>query len=506
MICGSCNLLMIKWIRIVCGVVAAIGGVVFLASWHLDCRIMLQLPPSDFLLPYMSALMVFLSGVALLSYSTRYGPYVSKCLGLIIVSYALIRLFEISVANPFVSTSLIMKRLWCIPEGSPLMRVMGASAFSLVGFSLVIGGFGSRRGVYHYLVIVPAFFVIVLALLGPVSYLLPFRKSVGWAQEVPINFYISILLIFIGIGLIAERFYENCKKIRGSRLLPILVGVGFVLITIIIVLGLRAEEEQLVWVDILFFGGFVIAFGLAFLVRLWQMAEKTEELRRKMETAKAEFISAINHEMRGPLATINGSLELLYAQKDLSEKEKDLVDLAHRNSSRLMHIANDFLDLERMELGKLSLAVDVVDLKAVLKESVESVKISLDKLQISVKEDYGTSPIAVLGDYERLVQVVTNILSNAIKYSPERGTIYISLADKGDTVCVSIRDQGKGIPKEFQTHIFERFFTDASRPQNGTGLGLVICKGIIEQLGGEIGFSSEENVGTTFYFTLKKSS
>lgn len=226
--------------------------------------------------------------------------------------------------------------------------------------------------------------------------------------------------------------------------------------------------------------------------------------RMKLEKLHNEFIATVSHELRTPITSINGALGLLLQGEKFSEKGKELLEIAYRNSERLRKLIKEILDIQTPS-AQLNVHLKPVSLPALIHESILVTKPFADKLQVSLIEESPLPDIEVNADYDRLIQVMANLLSNAIKFSPPQGNVFISLLKIDDSARISIRDQGSGIPKEFQPRMFEPFAqakTKSARLIEGTGLGLPICKKIVEQLGGKINFTSQENVGTTFYFEL----
>lgn len=227
--------------------------------------------------------------------------------------------------------------------------------------------------------------------------------------------------------------------------------------------------------------------------------------RINMDKTKNEFISLISHELRTPLTSISGALKLINADPGVPSDLKQLVDIAYRNSDRLIRLINDILDIERIELGKFEIHMKTLSLNQVIKEAINISLQQAKKFNVTLIQHEINPLVQVNGDYDRLIQVMLNLLSNAIKFSPSQGIVNVFL-DVFDTVVrVSVSDQGPGIPSEFKGRIFGRFAqadSSNSRSREGTGLGLNICKSIIEQMGGNINFHSEVGKGSTFYFEL----
>ena len=225
------------------------------------------------------------------------------------------------------------------------------------------------------------------------------------------------------------------------------------------------------------------------------------------ERLKKEFTSTLSHELRTPLTSIIGSLQLLNSGV-LGDLEKDVTELttiAERNGQRLLDLINDLLDIEKIESGKFTLAPEVVSLDSLLRDTLVLNKGFADRYHVRLALTSELTPVKVEADPKRLVQVVTNLLSNAAKFSPEGGTVDVTLQGDDDRVRVAVHDRGSGIPDAFRSRIFSRFAqadSTATRQKGGTGLGLAICKRLIELMNGHIGFEDRPGGGTTFYFEL----
>ncbi|MBD3184515.1 response regulator [Candidatus Poribacteria bacterium] len=224
---------------------------------------------------------------------------------------------------------------------------------------------------------------------------------------------------------------------------------------------------------------------------------------------KDELISIVSHELRSPLTSIINSLGVLSSGMvgDLSQDARKMMDIAHRNSERLLRLINDILDIDKIEFGVMEFDMKPLDLKELLKQSIESNSSYAQQFGINLIMNDSVPVARVMGDEDRLMQVMTNLLSNAIKFSPKDETINISLEKNNGNIRVSIKDKGPGIPEEFRNKVFEKFTQTQIPGQNsreGTGLGLSIAKAIIEGMDGHIAFETETGVGTTFYFDLPK--
>ncbi|WP_207867874.1 response regulator [Brevundimonas goettingensis] len=228
--------------------------------------------------------------------------------------------------------------------------------------------------------------------------------------------------------------------------------------------------------------------------------------RRRIEQLKDEFVSTVSHELRTPLTSIAGSLGLLSggAAGPLPEKAARLIQIAQSNSQRLVRLINDILDIEKIESGKLRLDLAPLDLREIAERSIEGVQGYARELGVVVA--LGEAEDApVRGDADRLIQVVTNLLSNASKFSPAGGVVTVTVDRETRLARLSVVDQGPGIPESFRSRIFSKFAqADGSdtRAKGGTGLGLAIAREIAERHGGRLWFESAEGEGATFHLDL----
>ena len=229
--------------------------------------------------------------------------------------------------------------------------------------------------------------------------------------------------------------------------------------------------------------------------------------RFEIEQTKNQFISVVSHELRTPLTSIQGSLKLMLGGTCgiLSEKAIDLLRVCERNSVRLLDMVDDILDLEKLRAGSLIYDMQRIALDTVIDDALKSNQSFAEHYDVRLISQTDVTDAMINGDHKRLVQVMSNLISNGAKASTPGGQINIHLQRDGDIYRTLVTDFGSGIPEDYQANIFHSFTqADSSdvRKEQGTGMGLAICKAIIQQHGGEIGFESTPGVGTTFYFTL----
>lgn len=229
--------------------------------------------------------------------------------------------------------------------------------------------------------------------------------------------------------------------------------------------------------------------------------------RIEVERMKSGFVSTVSHELRTPLTSISGSLGLLAGgiAGELPAKATRLIDIAKLNSERLVRLINDILDLEKAESGRLEFRLEAQRLRPIVQHAIDVNRSYAQGFGATFELDPRSDDATVLVDRDRLVQVLTNLLSNAAKFSPKGGAITVRVRADHDYARISVHDQGPGIPEEFQNRIFQKFAqadSSDSRAKGGTGLGLSIAKTIVERLGGDISFESAAGKGTTFHVNL----
>jgi len=233
--------------------------------------------------------------------------------------------------------------------------------------------------------------------------------------------------------------------------------------------------------------------------------------RKQAEKAKNEFISTVSHELRTPLTSMKGALGLALSGSvgEMSEPVHKMVSMASTNCDRLVVLINDILDLEKIEAGKMDFNMEELDLAALIEAASEANSFYADKFAVSLRceVDLDDGPLMTLGDRNRLMQVMDNLLSNAAKFSPKGEEIVIWLRPHRGGLRLSVRDFGSGIPKAAQPTIFDKFTqADSSdtRSKGGTGLGLSIVKLIVAEHKGAIFFKSLESEGTEFFLDLPR--
>ena len=238
-------------------------------------------------------------------------------------------------------------------------------------------------------------------------------------------------------------------------------------------------------------------------VRNSQLYERTKSLDR----LKSEFVAVVSHEIRTPLTSVKGAVELLSDDRFFqnNEQQAKLLAIAHANTERLLVLINSILDFSKLEASALAMHVERHRLEPVIQQVASNLRTLLDERRIHLELHLSAELPDLLLDPNRIAQVITNLLSNAIKFSPEGGRIELTAEPWEGEVRVGVRDGGEGIAPKDLPKLFKKFSqidSGSTRKVGGTGLGLVISKGIVEQHGGKIWVDSLPAQGSTFYFTL----
>lgn len=223
---------------------------------------------------------------------------------------------------------------------------------------------------------------------------------------------------------------------------------------------------------------------------------------KEAEQFKQDFMEMVSHDIRTPLTSVTATLQMMEMGIRTGGNEKD-IRIARRNIAQIISLLNELLDVHKMEAGRLELDLEPIDARRLVSEAIETVKAYAEREKVSISEPSNTAIVDC--DADRIRQVIVNLLSNAIKFSPADSTIETSIERLDNLVTISVSDSGPGVPEEFKEAIFDRFKqvrkSDETQ-KGGKGLGLYICKSIVEQHGGLIGVESEPGKGSRFWIRL----
>lgn len=235
------------------------------------------------------------------------------------------------------------------------------------------------------------------------------------------------------------------------------------------------------------------------------MGTKLQEL----DAMKAEFLANISHELRTPLASIREGTQLLLDEipGPLSQTQRQTLRIMKESSDRLIHLISTLLDLSKMEVGLMEYRVVPTDLSRVLEASLDKVRLLAEGRHVQIVTESPAESLRIPMDGARIEQVFDNLLSNALKFSPEGAAVHlrVELLPRQETVTISVADAGPGIPPEDLPFVFERFYQGRAQNRStvaGSGLGLALAKNVVEAHGGRIWVDSEVGKGTTFWVTL----
>ncbi|MCB5198620.1 HAMP domain-containing histidine kinase [Loktanella sp. TSTF-M6] len=290
-------------------------------------------------------------------------------------------------------------------------------------------------------------------------------------------------------------------------------GIAFLTIALLDVMRELPAFSSPIWLEF-----FTVIFVLYFLcdisIKFNQgYRERYQQLRRiEQEHARAKaalevktrFLATVSHELRTPLTSIIGSLELINGNRlgAVPDNLKPAITIAARNARRLADLVEDLLDMQKIEAGEMVFDLHPISVNTLAIEAAESIAGYASNFGIVVETDLCAQDALIAGDRKRLIQVMNNMLSNAIKFSEKGGTVTVQVETFGQRTRVSVHDHGQGIPDGARENVFGRFTqVDSSdiRKVGGTGLGLNISKLIVEQHGGLIDYTSELGVGSTFF-------
>lgn len=229
-------------------------------------------------------------------------------------------------------------------------------------------------------------------------------------------------------------------------------------------------------------------------------------MERKLEKLRKDFIANVSHELRTPIAMIQGYSEAIVDDIAATEEEKkEIAQIIYEESQRMSRLVNELLDVARMEAGFMKLNCDRIEIRPYFERVLRRFDgIAADK-KVSLHLSFETEKTNFMFDGDRIEQVITNLVDNAIRHTPEKGSVFLLIAEKDTELYVSVEDTGQGIPEEDIPFVFERFYKSdkaRTRGKSGTGLGLSIVKNIIEAHKGKISVLSKQGQGTKFFFII----
>lgn len=286
---------------------------------------------------------------------------------------------------------------------------------------------------------------------------------------------------------------EEIVEVAASR--PLLDGQN----------GARADGPEIRFIQV-YTAPVIAEDGLDWIGRIVALHDATREY--ELDRMKSEFIDVVSHELRTPLTSIRGYTDLMItgASGEITDLQKEFLGIIQGSTARLSNLISDILDISRIESGRIKIHFDAVDYLPIVTDVLRLMRAAADEKQVMIEASLPETLAPIRGDADKIHQVLTNLVNNAIKYTPAGGWIKVMVEVMDDSsVSTCIADTGIGISAEDQKKLFQKFFradNSSTREAGGTGLGLVITKTIVEMLGGAIWVESEPSKGSRFYFTL----
>jgi PAS domain S-box-containing protein len=240
---------------------------------------------------------------------------------------------------------------------------------------------------------------------------------------------------------------------------------------------------------------------------IWAIVRDVSQTK-ELERIKNELIAVVSHELRTPLTSITGALGLIkrrLSREGGSGRYGELFDIAYNNCFRLNMLVNDLLDIEKLMAGKMAFRIEILSLADLLQQTLQENKSYADQYSVRLQLEPLLENFYVAVDGLRFQQILSNLISNAVKFSPPNATVEIAARRQGDSARITVKDWGSGIPLEYQNRVFQKFSQADPSPgtkKEGTGLGLAISRELVERMDGAIGFESVSDQGTTFFITL----
>jgi signal transduction histidine kinase len=390
----------------------------------------------------------------------------------------------------------------------------------LVAFAQLIVGPGGRTLAYRLLLVSVALWVVADEIYGLNN--LTYQGG-DWIDALWLGSYVvwGAAALDPSMARIAEPDRRRLPRLTNTRLTLLAAA----LLTAPAILLIERISHHRVHSYALGFGGaalsIVVLMRLSGLVRAVERARRSERLARReaeqaqqllayqneqlleLDTLKDEFVSNVSHELRTPLTSISGYVELMLEDERDAEK-RSYLEIVDRNAERLLGLVSDLLFSARLQGGRLELDRTEVDLHQLVVQAIESARPRAETAGVELTATTATVPI-VSGEAVRLAQLVDNLVSNAIKFTPSGGRVAVRLSSEEGLVRFEVSDTGIGISEQERERLFERFFRSQNaleRQIQGTGLGLYISKAIVEAHGGRIGVDSKAGEGTTFVVEL----
>ncbi len=336
------------------------------------------------------------------------------------------------------------------------------------------------------------------------------------AQQQPVGGHFTPLFFLFAASLFAAM--NNSQIIRVLVIRLMVYGSAFLYIAFYDIVRYRPPLSSNTWLEfftIVFVLYFIVDISLVFYRNYQERLQQLKTIREENERTKAayeiksQFLSTVSHELRTPLTSIKASLDLVHTGVlgDVPENLKPALSIAAKNGQRLADLIDDLLDLQKIEAGEMAFRFETIDVCELVKDAIEGTRSYGEQLGIHVTMVLPKDEVQIRGDQQRLMQVMNNLLSNALKFSHEGGTVQVRVEIRGDRVRICVQDEGIGIPKDSRDRVFGKFSqVDSSdiRKVGGTGLGMSITKQIVERHEGKVDYESELGHGSTFYVEFNR--
>ncbi|MDO8436161.1 MAG: HAMP domain-containing sensor histidine kinase [bacterium] len=298
----------------------------------------------------------------------------------------------------------------------------------------------------------------------------------------------------------------QCKKYglplwQCPQFLFLIMGATIIVsILVAYIVGERYIEDPQIIVLIVLFVAAILFIMASIIIRSF---EKLAEVSKM----KTEFVNIVSHQLRSPVSNLKWVIEFLISGKieKTAEKQQEYLQILKENTEKMEELISDLLIVSRIEQGEFLPKKEKISLDDLIEKAIKEAELFTQASNLKIEFKKNKELLQVNADPFQLKLAIDNLLDNAIRYSKEKGGIEIKLEEKNKTLFFEIRDNGVGIPKEDQKHIFQKFFRSGNALKHkteGSGLGLYIVKSIIEKSGGKIGFKSQEGQGSTFWFSL----
>ncbi len=413
----------------------------------------------------------------------------------------------------------IDKILFFQAQGEAVVRMSPQSAFNflMLGFALFLINLGKKEKIRlgQFVVLVMGE-IALLSLFGYIYGLSSFY-TVGLYKGMAAHTAFSFFLVFLAIltshpnvGFIRVFIAKSVGGIASRKLLFTLLLI--ILSEILVTLGRRlnfydSAFESLVHLLIVASAFlYLIVIALRTLDKISEMEMSISKMK-EIDRAKTEFVSLASHQLRTPLTSVSWYAEMLSKQEvgSLNEKQKEYLGQVYSQNRRMIELVDDLLNSSRIDMGMLEIGPKKVYLKDIAENVIEEIGPFIREKEIQVERDYPADFPLVETDPELIRIVIQNLISNGVKYTPDKGIVSIGFSFSGSRVQIKVSDTGYGIPRAQQSRVFTKMFRAdniRNKVTDGTGLGLYIAKAIVKELGGRIFFESEEGKGASFFVVL----